>query len=130
MEGRSSGDESMITGEPVPAEKVAGDPVTGATINGSGSLVIEARRVGADTVLAQIVEMVANAQRSRAPIQKYADRVAGWFVPAVIGIAVLAFIAWAFWGPSPPLSYALIAAVSVLIIACPCALGLATPLST
>ncbi|API61200.1 copper-translocating P-type ATPase [Tardibacter chloracetimidivorans] len=129
MEGRSSVDESMITGEPVPAEKVAGDPVTGATINGSGSLVIEARRVGADTVLAQIVEMVANAQRSRAPIQKYADRVAGWFVPAVIGIAVLAFIAWAFWGPSPPLSYALIAAVSVLIIACPCALGLATPMS-
>jgi Cu+-exporting ATPase len=129
VEGRSSIDESMITGEPVPVEKVAGDPVTGATINGTGSLVIEANRVGADTVLSQIVEMVANAQRSRAPIQKYADKVAGWFVPAVIGVAVLAFIGWALWGPAPPLSYALIAAVSVLIIACPCALGLATPMS-
>ncbi|KHK91990.1 ATPase P [Novosphingobium malaysiense] len=129
MDGRSAIDESMITGEPVPVEKVQGDAVTGATINGTGSLVIEAKRVGADTVLAQIVEMVANAQRSRAPIQKYADKVAGWFVPAVIGVAVLAFIGWALWGPVPPLSYALIAAVSVLIIACPCALGLATPMS-
>jgi len=129
IEGRSSVDESMITGEPVPVEKVAGDPVTGATINGTGSLVIEATRVGADTMLSQIVEMVASAQRSRAPIQKYADKVAGWFVPAVIGVAVLAFIAWAVWGPAPALSYALIAAVSVLIIACPCALGLATPMS-
>ena len=128
-DGRSSIDESMITGEPVPVEKVAGDPVTGATINGTGSLVIEATRVGADTMLSQIVEMVANAQRSRAPIQKYADKVAGWFVPAVIGVAVLAFIGWAIWGPSPALSYALIAAVAVLIIACPCALGLATPMS-
>ncbi|MCB1335492.1 MAG: copper-translocating P-type ATPase [Roseivivax sp.] len=128
-EGRSSVDESMITGEPIPIEKVAGDPVTGATINGTGSLVIEATRVGADTMLAQIVEMVANAQRSRAPIQKYADQVSGWFVPAVIGIAVLAFIGWAIWGPDPALSYALIAAVAVLIIACPCALGLATPMS-
>ncbi|WP_205664856.1 copper-transporting P-type ATPase [Tsuneonella suprasediminis] len=128
-EGRSSIDESMITGEPVPVEKVAGDPVTGATINGTGSLVIEATRVGADTMLSQIVEMVANAQRSRAPIQKYADKVAGWFVPAVIGVAVLAFIGWAIWGPAPALSYALIAAVAVLIIACPCALGLATPMS-
>ena len=129
VDGRSSVDESMITGEPVPVEKVAGDSVTGATINGTGSLVIEAKRVGSDTMLSQIVEMVAAAQRSRAPIQKYADKVAGWFVPAVIGIAVLAFIAWAIWGPEPTLAYALVAAVAVLIIACPCALGLATPMS-
>nr|WP_245978695.1 copper-translocating P-type ATPase [Aurantiacibacter xanthus] len=129
VDGRSSVDESMITGEPVPVEKVVGDPVTGATINGTGSLVIEAKRVGSDTMLSQIVEMVAAAQRSRAPIQKYADKVAGWFVPAVIGIAVLAFIAWAIWGPEPTLAYALVAAVAVLIIACPCALGLATPMS-
>nr|WP_235917219.1 copper-translocating P-type ATPase [Maritimibacter harenae] len=129
VEGRSSVDESMISGEPVPVEKTPGDPVTGATINGTGSLVMEATRVGSDTMLAQIVEMVANAQRSRAPIQKYADKVAGIFVPAVIGVAVLAFIAWAIWGPAPALAYALIAAVSVLIIACPCALGLATPMS-
>ncbi|MBU0775123.1 MAG: copper-translocating P-type ATPase, partial [Alphaproteobacteria bacterium] len=128
-EGHSSIDESMISGEPMPVEKVAGDDVTGATINGTGSLIIEARRVGADTTLAQIVEMVANAQRSRAPIQKYADKVAGWFVPAVIGVAILAFVGWAIWGPAPALSYALIAAVAVLIIACPCALGLATPMS-
>jgi Cu+-exporting ATPase len=119
----------MITGEPVPVEKVAGESVTGATINGTGSLVIEAQRVGADTMLSQIVEMVANAQRSRAPIQKYADKISGFFVPAVIGIALLAFVGWAVWGPSPALSYALIAAVAVLIIACPCALGLATPMS-
>ena len=129
LDGRSSIDESMITGEPVPVEKVQGDPVTGATINGTGSLVIETTRVGADTMLAQIVEMVANAQRSRAPIQKYADRVSGYFVPAVIAIAVLAFISWAVWGPAPALSYALVSAVAVLIIACPCALGLATPMS-
>ncbi len=128
-EGRSSVDESMISGEPIPVEKVPGETVTGATINGTGTLVIEATRVGADTMLAQIVEMVANAQRSRAPIQKYADKVAGWFVPSVIAIAVLAFIAWAIWGPAPALSYALISAVAVLIIACPCALGLATPMS-
>lgn len=129
LEGRSSVDESMITGEPVPVEKVAGDTVTGATINGTGALVIRATRVGADTLLSQIVEMVAKAQRSRAPIQKYADHVAGLFVPAVMAIAALAFVAWAVWGPEPALSYALIAAVSVLIIACPCALGLATPMS-
>jgi len=129
VDGRSSVDESMITGEPVPVEKVAGDPVTGATINGTGSLVMEATRVGSDTMLAQIVEMVANAQRSRAPIQKYADRVAGFFVPAVIGVALLSFIAWSIWGPEPALSYALVSAVAVLIIACPCALGLATPMS-
>ena len=128
-EGRSSVDESMITGEPVPIEKVAGDPLTGATINGTGSLVMQATRVGADTMLSQIVEMVSNAQRSRAPIQKYADQVAGMFVPVVIVIAILSFIAWAIWGPAPALSYALISAVAVLIIACPCALGLATPMS-
>lgn len=128
-EGRSSIDESMISGEPVPVEKTVGDAVTGATINGTGSLVIEAQRVGADTMLAQIVEMVAAAQRSRAPIQKYADKVAGLFVPVVIAIAILAFIAWAAWGPAPALAYALVASVAVLIIACPCALGLATPMS-
>lgn len=129
VDGRSSIDESMISGEPVPVEKVAGDDVTGATINGTGSLIIEARRVGSDTMLSQIVEMVANAQRSRAPIQKLADAVAGKFVPAVILIAILSFISWAIWGPVPALSYGLVAAVAVLIIACPCALGLATPMS-
>jgi Cu+-exporting ATPase len=129
IEGHSSIDESMISGEPVPVEKVAGDTVTGATINGTGSLVIAATRVGADTMLSQIVEMVANAQRSRAPIQKYADMVAGYFVPAVILVAVFSFIGWALWGPEPALSYGLISAVAVLIIACPCALGLATPMS-
>ncbi|KZD03107.1 ATPase P [Oceanibaculum pacificum] len=129
VEGRSSVDESMLTGEPVPVEKVAGDPVTGATINGTGSLVIEAKRVGKDTMLAQIVEMVAAAQRSRAPIQKLADAVAGYFVPAVIAIAVVSFIAWSIWGPSPALAYGLVSAIAVLIIACPCALGLATPMS-
>ncbi len=129
VDGRSSIDESMITGEPVPVEKVAGDKLTGATINGTGSLVMEATRVGADTLLAQIVDMVASAQKSRAPIQKWADRVAGRFVPAVMGVAVLAFIAWAIWGPAPALAYALVSAVAVLIIACPCALGLATPMS-
>ncbi len=129
VEGRSSVDESMISGESLPVEKVTGDEVTGATINGSGTLVVEAKRVGADTLLAQIVDMVANAQRSRAPIQKLADTVAGIFVPVVLGIALLAFIAWAIWGPAPALSYALISAVAVLIIACPCALGLATPMS-
>jgi Cu+-exporting ATPase len=119
----------MLTGEPLPVEKVAGDPVTGATLNGTGSLVIEARRVGKDTMLAQIVEMVAAAQRSRAPIQKLADSVAAWFVPAVIAVAAIAFVAWAVWGPSPALAYALVSAIAVLIIACPCALGLATPMS-
>ena len=129
VDGRSSIDESMITGEPVPVEKVAGDTVTGATINGTGSLVIEATRVGSDTMLAQIVEMVAAAQRSRAPIQKLADAVAGKFVPAVIAIAALSFIAWSVWGPAPAYAYALVSAIAVLIIACPCALGLATPMS-
>jgi len=129
LEGRSSIDESMISGEPIPVEKVAGDQVTGATINGTGSLIMEAARVGADTMLSQIVEMVAAAQRSRAPIQKFADKVAGVFVPAVIAVAILSFISWAIWGPVPALSYALVSAVAVLIIACPCALGLATPMS-
>ena len=129
VEGNSSIDESMLTGEPVPVEKALGDPVTGATINGSGTLVIEARRVGADTMLSQIVEMVAEAQRSRAPIQKLADVVAGYFVPAVVLVAVAAFVVWSNWGPAPAMAYALVAAVSVLIIACPCALGLATPMS-
>jgi Cu+-exporting ATPase len=129
VEGRSSVDESMLTGESIPVEKVAGDKVTGATINGNGTLVMRATRVGKDTTLAQIVEMVANAQRSRAPIQKWADMVAGKFVPAVIGVAILSFIAWAAWGPAPSYAYALVSAVAVLIIACPCALGLATPMS-
>ena len=129
VEGRSSIDESMISGEPVPVEKVAGDRVTGATINGTGSLIIEAERVGVDTMLSQIVEMVASAQRSRAPIQKLADSVAGIFVPVVIAIAVVAFIVWAIWGPAPALAYGLVSAVAVLIIACPCALGLAPPVS-
>ncbi len=129
VEGRSSIDESMISGEPIPVEKTEGDKVTGATINGTGTLVMEATRVGADTMLSQIVEMVASAQRSRAPIQKLADSVAGLFVPAVIAVAIVAFFAWAIWGPPPALSYALVSAVAVLIIACPCALGLATPMS-
>jgi len=129
VEGRSSIDESMISGEPMPVEKVAGDKVTGATINGTGSLIMQATRVGADTMLSQIVEMVANAQKSRAPIQKFADMVAGKFVPVVIGISVLTFIVWAIWGPQPALAYGLVSAVAVLIIACPCALGLATPMS-
>ncbi len=128
-EGSSSVDESMISGEPVPIEKRQDDQVTGATVNGSGTLTIRAEKVGSDTVLSQIVEMVAKAQRSRAPIQKLADQVAAYFVPAVIASALIAFVVWSFIGPEPRLSYALIAAVSVLIIACPCALGLATPMS-
>jgi Cu+-exporting ATPase len=128
-EGRSSVDESMITGEPIPVEKGAGDKVIGGTINGTGGFVLRAERVGSETVLARIVEMVGQAQRSRAPIQRLADKVSGWFVPLVVLIGVLAFAAWAAWGPSPALAYGLVAAVSVLIIACPCALGLATPMS-
>ncbi|BBE33630.1 copper-transporting P-type ATPase [Sphingosinicella microcystinivorans] len=128
-EGCSSVDESMLTGEPVPAEKATGDAVTGATVNGTGMLVVRASRVGSDTLLAQIVRMVAEAQRSRAPIQSLADTVSGWFVPAVVLVAVLAFAVWLFVGPEPRLAHALVAGVSVLIIACPCALGLATPMS-
>ena len=129
LDGQSPVDESMITGEPMPVVKTAGDLVIGGTVNGSGSFVMAATRVGAETMLARIVQMVAEAQRSRAPIQRIADVVAGYFVPAVIAVAVLAFIVWALVGPPPALAYALIAAVSVLIIACPCALGLATPMS-
>ena len=129
LEGKSAVDESMVTGESMPSSKRPGDPLIGGTVNGTGSLVMRANRVGRDTVLAHIVSMVAEAQRSRAPIQRLADTVSGYFVPAVLGVAALAFVAWALWGPTPALSYALIAAVSVVIIACPCALGLATPMS-
>jgi Cu+-exporting ATPase len=129
LEGSSNVDESMITGEPVPVEKKKGERVIGATVNTTGSLVMQAEKVGAETVLSQIVQMVAEAQRSRAPIQKLADVVAAYFVPTVIGFAVAAFVVWSLIGPEPRMAYALIAAVSVLIIACPCALGLATPMS-
>ena len=129
LEGSSAVDESMVTGESMPAGKAPGDTLVGGTVNGTGSLVMRAERVGSDTILARIVAMVAEAQRSRAPIQRLADAVAGWFVPAVLAAAVLAFAAWAVWGPPPALAYALVAAVSVVIIACPCALGLATPMS-
>jgi len=128
-EGQSNVDESMATGEPLPVAKTVGDAVVGGTINQTGSFVMEAQKVGADTMLARIVDMVAKAQRSRAPIQRLADQVAGWFVPAVIAVAVLAFIAWGVWGPEPRFAHGLVAAVAVLIIACPCALGLATPMS-
>ena len=129
QEGRGAVDESMVTGESMPLAKEPGDKLIGGTVNGTGALVMQAEKVGAETMLARIVAMVAEAQRSRAPIQRMADAVAGYFVPAVIAVAVLAFIAWAVWGPAPALAYGLIAAVSVLIIACPCALGLATPMS-
>ena len=129
LDGTSTVDEAMVTGEAMPVAKRPGDRLIGGTINGTGALMMRADRVGAETMLARIVAMVAEAQRSRAPIQRLADIVAGWFVPAVIAVAVIAFAAWAVWGPPPALAYALIAAVSVLIIACPCALGLATPMS-
>jgi P-type Cu+ transporter len=129
IEGRSSVDESMVTGEPIPVEKTEGAKVTGGTINVAGSFVMRAERVGADTLLAQIVRMVGEAQRSRAPIQRLADAVSAWFVPAVVIIAVITFLIWAFIGPEPRMAYALVNAVAVLIIACPCALGLATPMS-
>ena len=129
LEGSSGVDESMITGESIPVSKGPGSRVIGATVNGTGSLVMRAERVGSETLLAQIVRMVSQAQRSRAPIQRLADRVAGWFVPAVIAIAVLTFAAWSFFGPEPRLAHALVNAVAVLIIACPCALGLATPIA-
>ena len=129
VEGASTIDESMLTGEPVPVRKQAGDPVVVATLNQTGSFVMEAGKVGGETVLAQIVQLVAKAQRSRAPIQKTADTVAGWFVPAVLVAAVITFFAWAIWGPEPAMALGLVNAVSVLIIACPCALGLATPVS-
>lgn len=129
ISGASSVDEAMITGEPIPVSKKEGDKVIGSTINQTGSLIIQAEKVGAATLLAQIIQMVADAQRSRAPIQKLADSVSGYFVPAVIGIAIFSFIIWALVGPDPKMAYAIINAVAVLIIACPCALGLATPLS-
>ena len=129
LEGQSAVDESMVTGEPIPSEKLPGAPVVGATINGTGSLVIQAQRVGADTLLARIVEMVAQAQRTRAPIQKLADQVSGAFVPAVVIIALVTFVVWAVVGPQPRMAYGILNAIAVLIIACPCALGLATPIS-
>ena len=128
-EGRSSLDESMVTGESMPVSKEAGGKVIGGTLNASGGFVMRAEKIGSETMLARIVQMVANAQRSRAPIQRLADQVSGWFVPAVIIVATLAFAAWALWGPEPSFAYGLVAAVAVLIIACPCALGLATPMS-
>ncbi|TIP94542.1 MAG: cadmium-translocating P-type ATPase, partial [Mesorhizobium sp.] len=129
LEGRSSIDESMLSGEPLPVEKTQGDSVTGGTLNKNGSLIMRAERIGAETTLARIVELVAKAQRSRAPIQGLADRVSFYFVPAVVVVAIVAFIAWAIFGPQPSLVFAIVSAVSVLIIACPCALGLATPMS-
>ena len=129
QDGESSVDESMVTGEPIPVEKASGEKLIGATVNGTGTLLMRAEKVGADTLLAQIVQMVADAQRSRAPIQKLVDVVAGYFVPAVVLIAIVTFFVWWNWGPEPALAYAVINAVAVLIIACPCALGLATPMS-
>src|SRR3989475_740573 len=128
-EGASAVDESMVTGEPMPVEKTAGDQVTGGTLNTSGSLVMEAERVGPDTMLAQIVKLVSEAQRSRAPLQRLADKVSVYFVPAVVAAAILSFLGWSFFGPEPRFAHGLVAAVAVLIIACPCALGLATPMS-
>jgi Cu+-exporting ATPase len=129
LEGAGAVDESMVTGESIPVEKVTGSRVTGGTVNGTGSFVMRAQRVGSETLLARIVQMVAEAQRTRAPIQRLADQVAAWFVPAVVVIAVLTFVGWSLWGPEPRLAYGLVNAVAVLIIACPCALGLATPMS-
>jgi P-type Cu+ transporter len=128
-EGKGTVDESMVTGEPMPVVKAVGSKVTAGTLNQTGGFVMKAEKVGADTLLSQIVQMVSTAQRSRAPIQRMADQVAGWFVPAVIAVAAVTFVTWLLWGPSPAFSYALITAVAVLIIACPCALGLATPMS-
>ncbi|NNJ78331.1 MAG: copper-translocating P-type ATPase [Xanthomonadales bacterium] len=129
LEGESTVDESMISGEPVPVRKKPGDALVGATVNGNGSLLMEVQKVGNDTLLARIVQMVGEAQRSRAPVQKLADRVAAWFVPAVVAVAVITFVLWAWLGPQPAMAYALVNSVAVLIIACPCALGLATPMS-
>jgi Cu+-exporting ATPase len=128
-DGNSAVDESMVTGESIPVEKISGEKLIGATLNGTGSLLMRAEKVGSDTLLSQIVRMVSEAQRSRAPIQKLADIVAGYFVPAVVGVAVIAFVVWSVWGPEPRLAHAIVNAVAVLIIACPCALGLATPMS-
>src|SRR5205807_1413918 len=129
IEGRSAVDESMVSGEPIPVEKVPGSRVTGGTVNGTGSFVMRAERVGSETLLAQIVRMVSEAQRSRAPIQRLADQVSAYFVPAVVMAAIVTFVTWSLVGPEPRMAYALVNAVAVLIIACPCALGLATPMS-
>jgi Cu+-exporting ATPase len=129
LKGRTTVDESMVTGEPMPAAKEPGGRVTGGTVNGTGTIVMTAERVGRDTLLAQIVQMVAEAQRTRAPVQRLADRIAAWFVPAVVAVAVAAFAGWSLWGPEPRLAHALVSSVAVLIIACPCALGLATPMA-
>jgi Cu+-exporting ATPase len=129
VEGHSSVEESMVTGEPLPVEKTVGEKVTGGTVNGSGSFVMRAERIGSDTLLGQIVNMVADAQRSRAPIQGLVDRVAGIFVPVVLSVSVITFVLWMWLGPEPRLAHALVNSVAVLIIACPCALGLATPMS-
>jgi len=129
LEGTSSVDESMVTGEPIPVEKAPGSRVTGGTVNGTGGFVMRAERVGSETLLAQIVRMVSEAQRSRAPIQRLADRVSSYFVPLVVLVALLTFVVWGLVGPEPRMAYALVNAVAVLIIACPCALGLATPMS-
>ena len=129
VDGRSNVEESMITGEPVPVATAIGDRIVGGSLNQQGSFAMRADHVGADTLLARIVEMVAKAQRSRAPIQRLVDEVSAWFVPAVIACAAMAFVAWSTWGPEPRMTCGLIAALAVLIIACPCALGLATPMS-
>jgi Cu+-exporting ATPase len=129
IDGSTTVDESMVTGEPIPVEKTKDSPVTGGTMNGTGTFVMRAERVGRDTLLARIVQMVSEAQRSRAPIQRLADTVSAWFVPIVIVVALLTFAAWSLYGPEPRMAYALVNAVAVLIIACPCALGLATPMS-
>ena len=129
IDGSSSVDESMVTGEPIPVSKEQGDTVTGGTVNGTGTLLVEAVNVGVDSVLFKIVQMVADAQRSRAPIQRLVDQVAGWFVPIVIVTSIITFIVWALFGPEPAMAYAMVNAIAVLIIACPCALGLATPMS-
>ena len=129
LEGASAVDESMVTGEPIPVHKQPGDPVVGGTVNGTGTFVMRAERVGSDTLLARIVAMVADAQRSRAPIQRLADRVSGYFVPAVVVVALVTFLVWSRVGPEPRMAYGIVNAIAVLIIACPCALGLATPMS-
>ncbi|HEX2955703.1 MAG TPA: heavy metal translocating P-type ATPase [Chitinispirillaceae bacterium] len=129
VKGSSSIDESMMTGEPIPVEHRIGDKVIGATVNGTGSFIMEAQRVGAEMLLSQIVKMVSDAQRSRAPVQRLADKISGYFVPVVVGVAIITFAVWALWGPQPSLAYAIVNSVAVLIIACPCALGLATPMS-